>query len=137
MQMTEQMGVKSMMKEIEKQRKVRLQHIVDLGELTHRQLLGSETHHETIAEISAHITEADQVIYALNNKVTLQTLDKAKCPNCHVSISPDVKFCGNCGTVNTLFQMQSVQGKECNLCHQSIQADAKFCPSCGVAQGVE
>lgn len=50
--------------------------------------------------------------------------NQISCPKCGAMISPNGKFCSNCGTSLN-------QKRFCSNCGNSLSPDAKFCPNCG------
>ncbi|HMA77352.1 MAG TPA: zinc ribbon domain-containing protein, partial [Candidatus Krumholzibacteriaceae bacterium] len=50
--------------------------------------------------------------------------EKLNCPRCHNEVSPDSRFCNNCGA-------QLVTLNRCPECKTELPAEAKFCSSCG------
>lgn len=87
------------------------------------------------AEYSAAQTEAAvQQAREVAKEVTYVTKDtfektvKGGCPNCGASVTPEAKFCPECG------QPLSKE-RFCTECGSKMKADAKFCPECGAKQG--
>ena len=52
-----------------------------------------------------------------------------KCLNCGAELTPDQKFCTNCGT-------QNVKKTFCSNCGIEISAEQKFCPQCGTVVNI-
>jgi len=52
------------------------------------------------------------------------TIEMLRCPKCHNEVTPDSKFCKNCGT-------HLVVMNRCQDCGTELPAEAKFCSSCG------
>jgi RNA polymerase subunit RPABC4/transcription elongation factor Spt4 len=52
----------------------------------------------------------------------LQIDNQIKCANCGTTISPNVKYCGNCG--------KEIE-KKCSSCNKIYPIDSNFCPHCG------
>jgi RNA polymerase subunit RPABC4/transcription elongation factor Spt4 len=51
-----------------------------------------------------------------------------QCPNCHLKLSADQKFCPSCGTANPAAQPQA---RHCTSCSAELKPEQKFCAECG------
>jgi membrane protease subunit (stomatin/prohibitin family) len=51
-------------------------------------------------------------------------VEKLTCPRCHNEVSPDSRFCKNCGA-------QLITQNRCPECQTELPAEAKFCSNCG------
>jgi len=51
-----------------------------------------------------------------------------KCGGCGASLSPQARFCGDCGTPATPAQAKP---RFCSGCGGKLESGAKFCPGCG------
>lgn len=58
------------------------------------------------------------------------TIEMLECPKCHNEITPDSRFCQNCGT-------HMVVMNRCQDCGTELPAEAKFCSDCGKEIGVD
>ncbi len=58
------------------------------------------------------------------------TIEMLECPKCHNEITPDSRFCQNCGT-------HMVVMNRCQECGTELPAEAKFCSDCGKEIGVD
>ncbi len=58
------------------------------------------------------------------------TIEMLQCPKCHNEVTPDSRFCQNCGT-------HLVVMNRCQDCGTELPAEAKFCSSCGIEIGAE
>ena len=126
---------KELRKELVSKKQERLNLIFKMGESVHKQSLHNTLEHEEINKISQDILQNDKEIYQLTQEVMKLTNSQGKCTNCQQSILKEVKFCGNCGTLNPLFEDQHATKVTCFSCEEAIPADLKFCPCCGVKQG--
>ncbi len=48
------------------------------------------------------------------------------CPDCHLAVADDTRFCPHCGHQLVVFN-------QCGHCHKNLPANARFCPKCGQA----
>jgi len=51
-----------------------------------------------------------------------------QCPNCHVKLGADQKFCPSCGTANPVAQPHE---RHCTGCGSTLKPEQKFCADCG------
>ena len=51
-----------------------------------------------------------------------------QCPNCHLKLSADQKFCPSCGTANPAAKPQE---RHCTSCSATLKPEQKFCAECG------
>jgi membrane protease subunit (stomatin/prohibitin family) len=58
------------------------------------------------------------------------TAEMLQCPRCHNEVTPDSRFCQNCGA-------QLVAMNRCRDCNTELPAEAKFCSNCGREIGAE
>ena len=58
------------------------------------------------------------------------TIEMLECPKCHNEVTPDSRFCQNCGT-------HMVVMNRCQDCGTELPAEAKFCSECGNEIGVD
>ncbi len=58
------------------------------------------------------------------------TIEMLQCPKCHNEVTPDSRFCQNCGT-------HLVVMNRCQDCGTELPAEAKFCSSCGNEIGAD
>lgn len=58
------------------------------------------------------------------------TIEMLACPKCHNEITPDSRFCQNCGT-------HMVVMNRCHDCGTELPAEAKFCSNCGNEIGAD
>ncbi len=84
---------------------------------------------------SAEILSLDKEIYTLSKSLIEQTQNQGKCTKCQGPISADVKFCGQCGQLNSLYVDVTAPKKQCLICEEQIDEQMKFCPCCGTEQG--
>lgn len=112
----------------------RLNLIYKMGESVHKQALHNAFQHEGIHKISQDILQKDKEIYQLAQEMTKQINSQGNCSKCQQPISNDIKFCGNCGTLNPLFEDQQSAKASCSSCGEKIPAGLEYCPCCGVKQ---
>ncbi len=58
------------------------------------------------------------------------TIEMLECPRCHNEVTPDSRFCQNCGT-------HMVVMNRCQDCGTELPAEAKFCSNCGNEIGAD
>lgn len=58
------------------------------------------------------------------------TIEMLQCPKCHNEVTPDSRFCHNCGT-------HLIVMNRCQDCGTELPAEAKFCSSCGSEIGAD
>ncbi|MFQ6120405.1 MAG: zinc ribbon domain-containing protein [Methanosarcinales archaeon] len=58
-----------------------------------------------------------------DNVINISQIMSNRCPNCGNDITPEMKFCGECGT-----KLKCGNGK---VCGKTIQKDFALCPYCG------
>ena len=58
------------------------------------------------------------------------TIEMLQCPKCHNEVTPDSRFCHNCGT-------HLIVMNRCQDCGTELPAEAKFCSSCGNEIGAD
>ncbi len=58
------------------------------------------------------------------------TIEMLECPKCHNEVTPDSRFCQNCGA-------QMVVMNRCQDCGTELPAEAKFCSNCGGEIGAD
>ena len=58
------------------------------------------------------------------------TIEMLECPKCHNEVTPDSRFCQNCGT-------HMVVMNRCQDCGTELPAEAKFCSNCGNEIGAD
>lgn len=108
--------------------------VCKVGEETHKQLLINKVNVGPLQALSAQILEKDKTIYQLANQLMKLTVSQVNCPSCQQSIAPEVKFCGNCGTLNPLFQDAAIIKTPCSICDELIEEQFSYCPCCGSQQ---
>lgn len=60
----------------------------------------------------------------------LNTKSLKECPNCHVDIDMNSRFCPSCG-LDTKKDEKSSNAIKCLGCNSILHEDTKFCPECG------
>jgi membrane protease subunit (stomatin/prohibitin family) len=63
---------------------------------------------------------------ALPQSAKTQGPSEFKCPECHLPIAVDAKFCPQCGHQQVVFN-------QCAKCAKNLTPNAKFCSRCGAA----
>ena len=52
--------------------------------------------------------------------------DEIECPNCHIKLGVNSKFCNECGT-----KIEMKRPAFCSMCGDTITGNVKFCANCG------
>ncbi len=58
--------------------------------------------------------------------VATTIVDEIECPNCHIKLTANSKFCPKCGN-----KVEIKKPLFCTECGEPISSDAKFCANCG------
>lgn len=127
--------VKQLRQNLTKEKEVRLQNVIALGELVHKSKIHNFNSEAAIEQLSQAILVNDQSIYHHAKEIVRATVSASTCSKCQSSIAPTAKFCGTCGQVNELYILNNTPTKECPKCVQQIDQTSQYCPCCGVSQG--
>ncbi|MEG0260520.1 MAG: zinc ribbon domain-containing protein [Lysinibacillus sp.] len=128
-------NVKEQRQLLVQKKEARVLKMLQLGEKVHKKLMFNNFKEVDLKSDSAEILNLDKEIYALSKSLIEQTQNQGKCTKCQSPTLPDVKFCGQCGQLNSLYVDVTVPKKQCLICEEQIDEQVKFCPCCGTEQG--
>lgn len=130
----QQIDVKELKQKLNSKKEERLQYIVNLGEGLYKHSLSKKTGQLDSQNLVASILQCDKEIYKASSTIARESNNPESCPSCQQNNPSNVKFCGNCGTLNPLFVEQQMEKKSCGTCEEVIPTDFVFCPCCGMKQ---
>ena len=120
--------------QLELLRQKRMEQLLSLGNIIHKEIRQGRLADPAYAEISRAITQIDMQVYELAKSLELlkqQEESKNQCPACKKPVGEKDKFCGVCGETLPVFESVVVNEISCTHCEMLIPEESTFCPCCG------
>lgn len=106
--------------------------LLEIGLMCYQKVREGNLYDNEIDEKCKGIIGFDYLIYENERKIEeINNLDKEFLCDCGNNITPEDKFCGECGK-RVEVEIEEDKYFTCNNCEMDILYQAKFCPCCGI-----